>query len=182
MYGGNYITESRAVGTDAWRVSAGAVDRDGGELTAIALCSADPSLPLTEVSASGNVGEKQSATVATPRCPRGRALIAGGFSFGDSHNAFFADGFFTRKGTWAASGYGWFGSADLTAYGYCAKAQDTVDRSAFPPQPPPPPAAEGSSSSRWWIYVAIGLGALALLLIVLRLRARRRASRRARPS
>jgi len=182
MYGGDYITESRAVGSDAWRVSAGAVDRDGGELTAIALCSADPSLPLTEVSASGNVGEKESGTVATPRCPRGRALIAGGFSFGDSHDAFFADGFFTRKGTWAASGYGWFGSANLTAYGYCAKARDTVDRSAFPPQPPRAPAAQGSSSNRWWIYVPAALGAVALILLLLRIRARARASRRTQSS
>jgi hypothetical protein len=36
-YGGNYITESRADG-NAWTVSAGAVDADGGELTAIAYC------------------------------------------------------------------------------------------------------------------------------------------------
>jgi hypothetical protein len=175
MYGGNYITESRAVGTDAWRVSAGAVDRDGGELTAIALCSADPSLPLTEVSASGSVGDKESGTVATPRCPRGHALIAGGFSFGDSHDALFANGYFTRKGTWAATGYGWFGSADLTAYGYCAKARDTVDRSVFPPQPPPAPKeASGGDGTTPLIYVAAGLAGLTILLTLVRLRARRR--------
>jgi hypothetical protein len=181
MYGGDYITESRAVGADAWRVSAGAVDRDGGELTAIALCSADPSLPLTEVSASGTVGDKESATVPTPRCPRDRALIAGGFSFGDSHDGLFADGYFTRKGAWAATGYGWFGSADLTAYGYCAKAQDTVDRSDFPPQPPPaPPPDESSGGTSPLIWVAIGLGAVALVLSLLRRRAVRRQTRRSR--
>jgi hypothetical protein len=179
-YGGNYITESRAVGTNAWRVSAGATDRDGGELTAIAYCAEDPSLPITTVSSSATVGDGKSATVATPRCPRGRALIAGGFSFGDSHDALFADGFFTRKGTWAATGYGWFGSAELTAYGYCAEAQDTVDRSHFPRQPPPPPPEE-SSSHDWLIYAGAGLLGLALVLFALRMRARRRQAGRGRP-
>ncbi|MFL5906388.1 MAG: hypothetical protein ACJ75Z_02170 [Solirubrobacterales bacterium] len=179
VYGGNYITESRAVGTNAWRVSAGAVDKDGGELTAIAYCAEDPSLPLTTVSASTSVSKGKSASVATPRCPRGRALIAGGFSFGGSHDALFADGYFTRKGTWAATGYGWFGSAELTAYGYCAKARDTVDRSAFPPAPKPPakPAAQEQSSDGghdWLIYLGLGLAALALVLFLLRMRARRR--------
>ena len=69
MYGGNYITESRAVGTNAWRVSAGAVDQDGGELTAIAHCAKDPSLPLTEVSASASVDEGEAATATTPPLP-----------------------------------------------------------------------------------------------------------------
>src|SRR5207248_2577634 len=142
-YGGNYITESRAVG-NAWRVSAGATDRDGGELTSIAYCAKDSSLPLTAVSRSVPVAEGKAATATTPRCPAGRALIAGGFSFGDSHNTLFADGYFTRGGRWAATGYGWFGSAELTAYGYCARARDTVDRAAFP-KPPPPPAEETSA-------------------------------------
>src|SRR5262249_10930805 len=85
MYGGNYITESRAIGDDAGGVSAGATDRDGGELPAIAYCAQDPSLPLTEVSATGTVEEGTAGSVSTPRCPPGRAMIAGGFSFGESH-------------------------------------------------------------------------------------------------
>ena len=156
-YGGDYITESRLVGTTGWRVSAGAVDRDGGELTAIAYCAEDASLPLTTVSASVKVEEGQSATATTPRCPKGRALIAGGFSFGDSHRALFADGYFTRMGTWAATGYGWFGSAQLTAYGYCADARDTVDRSAFPKPPPPPPASAADDGGHLLVFVALGL-------------------------
>jgi hypothetical protein len=131
-YGGNYITESRAV-ENGWRVSAGAVDADGGELTAIAHCAEDPSLPITEVSASTEVDDGEAATATTPPCPAGRALTAGGFSFNGSHDALFADGYFNRKGTWSATGYGWFGSVDLTAYGYCLKVADTVDRAAFPP-------------------------------------------------
>jgi hypothetical protein len=182
-YGGNYITESRAAG-NGWRVSAGAVDQDGGELTAIAYCAEDRSLPLTMVSASTEIDEGEAATATTPRCPRGRALIAGGFDFGGSYDALFADGYFTRAGTWSATGYGWFGSAELTAYGYCLEARDTVDRTAFPKEPPPPPEGEQSSgddgNSNALIYGAIGLLVLAVLGLFLRRRqvARRRSARR----
>jgi hypothetical protein len=181
FYGGNYITESRAVGTTGWRVSAGTTDRDGGELTAIALCARDASLPLTEVSGSASVDEGESASATTPRCPPGRALVAGGFSFGDSHDALFANGYFSRRGTWSATGYGWFGSADLTAYGYCLKASDTVDRTAFPRQP-----AKAEEEESWvddhraLTFVGLGLAGLVLLGVLLRLRARRRLRRRRR--
>jgi hypothetical protein len=122
--GGNYITESRAVGTNAWRVSAAAAGKDGGELTAIAYCAKDESLPLTEVSTSVPQPGSTAATATTPHCPAGMRLIAGGFSFNGSRNAFFADGTFNDDGTWSATGYGYFGQADppgLTAYGYCAQ-------------------------------------------------------------
>jgi hypothetical protein len=122
------------------------------------------------VSASGEVGEGKAASVTTPRCPKGRALIAGGFSYGDSHDGLFADGYFTRAGTWTATGYGWFGSANLTAYGYCAKARDTVDRTDFPAEPPPPPPAEESSDedSHTWLYIGLGVLVVALLLFLRR--------------
>jgi hypothetical protein len=140
-YGGNYITESRAVNGNAWRVSAGATGDDGGELVAIAHCAdEDESLPLSEVSASVEVAEKESATAVTPSCPQGRALTAGGFSFNGSHDALFGEGYFTREGTWSATAYGWFGSAELTAYGYCLRVSD-VSRAAFPPAPKVEPAA-----------------------------------------
>jgi hypothetical protein len=181
VYGGDYITESRAVGTNAWRVSGGATGENGGELTAIAYCGQDGSLPIKEVSDSVSVDEGKAASATTPRCPSGSALIAGGFSFGDSHNALFANGYFTRAGTWSATGYGWFGSAELTAYGYCAEARDTVDRSDFPREPPPGPAPK-DDDDHTLLYV--GLGALALIVAALFLRrrqvVRRRARRRAR--
>jgi hypothetical protein len=168
FYGGDYITESRADG-NAWRVSGGATDRYGGELTAIAYCAEDPSLPLSEVSSTVEVGDGEAASATTPRCPKDRALIAGGFSTGDSHDALIADGYFTRAGTWAATGYGWFGSAELTAYGYCAKARDTIDRSDFPGEPPPGPAPNGGGDNPL-LYVA--LAALALLIAAIFLRRR----------
>jgi MYXO-CTERM domain-containing protein len=181
FYGGDYVTESRADGTDAWRVSGAAADRYGGELTAIAYCADDRSLPITEVSGTVSVDEGKAATAATPRCPQGRVLITGGFSFGDSHDALFANGYFTRAGTWAATGYGWFGSAELTAYGYCAEARDTSDRSDFPKSPPPSPEADDDRPV--WIYVAVGAVALIVLALFLRRRQvvrRRRGSARAR--
>ena len=165
IYGGDYITESRAEG-NGWRVSGGATGENGGELTAIAYCAEDRSLPVEEISTTVSVDEGKAATATTPRCPEGRALTAGGFSFGGSHDALFADGYFTRAGTWAATGYGWFGSAELTAYGYCAEARDTVDRADFPREQPPPP--DDDDQSRAALFIGIGVAALALLAFLRR--------------
>jgi hypothetical protein len=180
-YGGDYVTESRADG-NGWRVSGAATDRYGGELTAIAYCAEDPSLPVTEVSSSVQVKQGKSASATTPSCPDGHALIAGGFSSGDSHDLLIANGFFTRSGTWSATGYGWFGSADLTAYGYCAEVRDAVDRSDFPKEPPPGPAAADGGGDPTLLSVV--LGALGLVIVALFLRrrqvVRRRRRRRAR--
>ena len=165
IYGGDYITESRAEG-NGWRVRGGATGENGGELTAIAYCAEDRSLPVEEISTTGSVDEGKAATATTPRCPEGRALTAGGFSFGGSHDALFADGYFTRAGTWAATGYGWFGSAELTAYGYCAEARDTVDRADFPREQPPPP--DNDDQSRAALFIGIGVAALALLAFLRR--------------
>ena len=179
-YGGDYVTESRADG-NGWRVSGAATDRYGGELTAIAYCAKDPSLPVTEVSSSVHVGRGKSASATTPSCPDGSALIAGGFSSGDSHDLLIANGFFTRAGTWSATGYGWFGSADLTAYGYCADARDAADRGDFPNEPPPGPAADGGDSHTV-LYIVLGALGLVIVLLFLRRRqvVRRRRRRRAR--
>jgi hypothetical protein len=182
IYGGDYITESRIDG-NGWRVSGAATGENGGELTAIAYCGEDRSLPVETVSTTASVGEKKAASATTPRCPEGHVLISGGFSFNGSHDALFADGYFTRAGTWAATGYGWFGSADLTAYGYCAEGRDTVDRSDFPREPASGPPSEGDESHAV-LYVGIGVLAVALLLFlrrrqVVRRRARRQAPRRA---
>jgi hypothetical protein len=181
IYGGDYITESRADGTDGWTVSGGATGENGGELTAIAYCADDSSLPIKEVSAEVSVGEKKAASATTPPCPDGYALISGGFSFGGSHDALFADGYFTRGGRWAATGYGWFGQANLTAYGYCAKARDNLDRSDFP-LPPPQGPAPSDSGGKTWLYVGIGVLAIALLLFLRRRQVVRRRARRRRSS
>ena len=121
--GGNYVTESRAVGPKAWRVTGTGFGLFGGELTAIAYCVRHKGPILTEVSESIPVLAAQSATATTPACPNGRRLIAGGFSTNGSSNAFFAASSLNANNTLSATSYGYFGPApSLTAYGYCARA------------------------------------------------------------
>ena len=137
-WGGNYITESRAISPTAWEVSSNATGWDGGELTAIAYCARDPSLPLTQVETSMAVEHGGAATATTPPCPVDQELIAGGFSLSGSGNALIGNGSFNQDGSWSTTAFGYFGSApSLTAYGYClspadepaAAAQDSVSRS-----------------------------------------------------
>jgi hypothetical protein len=121
--GGDYITESRAVGKKAWRVTGTAFGEFGGEITAMAYCARHKGRVLTEVSGSTALAAGQTATATTPNCPQGRQMIAGGFSSNGSKNAFFAGSTFNPDGTLSATGFGYFGPApSLTAYGYCARA------------------------------------------------------------
>jgi hypothetical protein len=120
--GGDWITESRAVGPRTWRVTGQAFGRFGGEITAIALCVAHKGALLQVVSSSTSVPLGGSATATTPSCPGGRTLTSGGFSMNGSP-AFFAVGAVTRDNSWAVTGYGYFGAAPtMTAYGYCMQA------------------------------------------------------------
>jgi hypothetical protein len=120
---GNFITESRAIGPQAWQVSATAVGFDGGELTAIAYCARSNAPLITEVSASAPLPAGGSATATTPPCPAGLELTAGGFSLNGSQQAFFAEGHFNLDNSWSATGFGYLGPAPaLTAYGYCLEA------------------------------------------------------------
>ena len=124
-YGGNYITESRAISPTAWRVTAYANGWDGGELTAIAYCARDPGLPLTEVQASSPIEGGRSASATTPPCPPGLELTSGGFSLNGSGAAFVSGASFNDDGTWSATGFGYFGAApSLTAFGYCLRPAD----------------------------------------------------------
>lgn len=122
-HGGNYITENRAVGNRAWRVTATAFGSFGGELTSIAYCTEEKKPLLTTVaSPTVPVGDKQFVKTTTPRCPKGLKLTAGGFTTNGSPNALIADGILSKKGTWTTSAFGYFGAAPgLTAYGYCLR-------------------------------------------------------------
>lgn len=124
-HGGSYVTESRAAGPRAWRVSGRAFGLFGGEVTAIAYCDRQKKPLLTEVRRSAGVPAGTPAQVTTPSCPKGRKLTLGGFSTDGSHQALFSGGWFNKKnGNWTASSYGYFGpSANLTAYGYCLKTK-----------------------------------------------------------
>ncbi len=119
---GNYVTESRAVGTKAWQVSGHASGLFGGELTAIAYCVNSKRPLLREVTAQTAVGAGSPAAVTTPACPKGHRLTVGGFSANGSNQALFAGGSINPNESWTAFAYGYFGAAPaLTAYGYCLK-------------------------------------------------------------
>jgi hypothetical protein len=119
--GGDYITESRAAGTNAWTVSGHAYGTGPGELTAIAYCARMKRPQLVEVASSpAPVTAGSSASTTTPTCPSGTRLVTGGFSSGGSTNSLFAQGTMNPEGTFTVQSYGFFGpTPSLTAYGYC---------------------------------------------------------------
>jgi hypothetical protein len=127
--GGNYVTESRALGTRAWTVSGSAYTAYGvigqGELTAIAYCARMKKPRLTEVTSNPvPVNAGQAGSTTSPACPKGKRLVAGGFSSGGSRNAFFADGEMNPDSTFTTRSYGFFGPvSSLTSYGYCWPAK-----------------------------------------------------------
>ena len=127
--GGDYVTESRAVGTNAWQVTGsayiGSGTTGGGELTAIAYCSKAKGPILTEVpSMPVPVPKGQIATATTPACPAGLTLTTTGFSLGDSRNAFYGGNSLNDDGTTTATAFGYFDAVDnLTSYGYCQRTR-----------------------------------------------------------
>jgi hypothetical protein len=126
--GGNYVTESRAVGTNAWKVTGSAFTgtkfTGGGELTAIAYCVRHRGPILTEISSLAvTVPAGQNAEATTPTCPEDLTLTTTGFSL-DGRNAFYAGNSLNDDGTTTANAFGYFGEdPGLTAYGYCLRAR-----------------------------------------------------------
>jgi hypothetical protein len=120
--GGNYVTESRAIGTKAWQVSGASHGEYGGELTAIAYCDKAKRPLLTTVTANVPFPSGAMASVTTPACPKGQRLTSGGFTTNGSKNALFAGGSINPTNTWTATGFAYFGPApSLTAFGYCLR-------------------------------------------------------------
>jgi hypothetical protein len=125
--GGDYVTESRAVGSNAWKVTGsafiGSGTTGGGELTAIAYCASSKKRILTEVNSPPvPVAPGTNASVTTPDCPGNLRLTTTGFAL-DSRNAFYAGNSINGGDTTTASAFGYFGDANLTAYGYCQRAR-----------------------------------------------------------
>jgi hypothetical protein len=125
--GGNYVTESRAVGTNAWRVTGsayiGSGTTGGGELTAIGYCAKSKKPILTEVaSAPAPVAQGTNGAATTPQCPGNLRLTTTGFAL-DSRNAFYSGSSLNSNGTTTANAFGYLGAANLTAYGYCQRAK-----------------------------------------------------------
>lgn len=121
--GGNYPTESRAVGQKAWRVTGTAYGGYGGELTAIAYCARSKRPLLTQVSSPlAPVPAGGVASATTARCPKGRRLTSNGFSLNGGQQAWFAGASINGNNTATAHAFGFFGPAPgLTAFGYCLK-------------------------------------------------------------
>ena len=121
IYGGNYITESRAAGPRAWRVT-GSAFQGSGELTAIAYCVRHRGPILTETSGSSGLAASSFAAAKTRPCPDGRPLTTTGFSLHGSPNGFYAGSSINPDRTTTATAFGYFGPApQLTAYGYCLR-------------------------------------------------------------
>jgi hypothetical protein len=125
--GGNYVTESRAIGTRAWKVTGsayiGSGTTGGGELTALAYCVKRRGPLLNEVSSTSvPVPAGMNASATTPSCPDGQRMTTTGFSF-DSRNAFYAGNSLNDDGSTTANAFGYFGPTNLSAYGYCVRAK-----------------------------------------------------------
>jgi len=125
--GGNYVTESRAVGTNAWRVSGSAFigtgTTGGGELTAIAYCAKSKKPILTEMaSVPAAVPQGAGASAIATTCPGNLELTTTGFAL-DSRNGFYAGNSINSDDTTTANAFGHFGPANLTAYGYCQRTK-----------------------------------------------------------
>jgi hypothetical protein len=125
--GGNYVTESRAVGSNAWKVTGsayiGSGTTGGGELTAIAYCARSHRRILTEVASTpAPVAPGANGSATTPKCPGNLRLTTTGFSL-DSRNAFYAGSSINGDDTTTANAFGYLGPANLTAYGYCQRAK-----------------------------------------------------------
>jgi hypothetical protein len=121
--GGNYVTESRAIGSSAWTVTGTAYGGYGGELTSLGYCVKSKRPLLTEV-ASPPVAIPffMAATATTAPCPGKGRLTSGGFSAGGSTKTFFAGGSIGQDNTWTARSFGTFGpSPAFTAFGYCLR-------------------------------------------------------------
>ena len=125
--GGDYVTESHAVGSNAWKVTGsafiGSGTTGGGELSAVAYCVRHRKPILSEVSSMPvAVPGGANASVTTPGCPGNRRLTTTGFRL-DGPNAFYAGSSLNPDGTTTANAFGYFGAANLTAYGYCQRAK-----------------------------------------------------------
>ncbi|MDP9189166.1 MAG: hypothetical protein M3O25_07950, partial [Actinomycetota bacterium] len=126
--GGDFVTESQALTSKAWRVVGHAFGGFGGELTGIAYCRRSRKPLLKEVSASTTIPAGALGTATTPGCRGGRRLTFGGFGTDPAGSLFISDGTFNRNQSWTASAYNRSQApATLTAYGYCMTVKPVLE-------------------------------------------------------
>jgi hypothetical protein len=118
---GNFVTESRATASDTWRVAGTATGSwKNGEMVGIAYCVRSKKPLIREVSAETTIGRSAHGSATTPRCPKGRTLVFGGFSTPEDGSILFLGGSMDPGGTFTVHGFNQ-GGADgkLVGYGYC---------------------------------------------------------------
>jgi hypothetical protein len=118
--GGNFVTESRAISSDTWRLEGTAIGGFGGQMVGIAYCVGSKKPLLKEVSASTTIGRSSHGSATTPRCPKGRTLVFGGFSTPIDGSILYLGGSMNNNGTWTVNGFNQTATdGTLTGYGYC---------------------------------------------------------------
>ena len=126
---GNFVTESRSTDTDTWKVAGTAVGKFGGQMTGIAYCVRSKKPLLSEVSASVQIPRSEHGQATTPPCPKGRALVFGGFSTPADGSLLYLGGSINRNNTWTASAYNETATTgQLTAYGYCLRFKSLLKK------------------------------------------------------
>ena len=119
--GGDFVTQSQAVGNNAWSATGSAFGSFGGQLFAVAYCVKGKS-SWQEVSASAAIDPGATATATTPPCPAGRRVVAGGFNTSPAGAVFFGNGALNPDQSFSASGYNRSTApATITGYAYCLR-------------------------------------------------------------
>jgi hypothetical protein len=126
--GGDFVTQSQAVGNNAWMATGSAFGNFGGQLAAIAYCVKGKST-WQEVSAAATINPGANATATTPPCPAGRRVVAGGFNTSPAGAVFFGNGSINPDQSFSASGFNQ-GTAPATITGYAYCLRPTVPKTA----------------------------------------------------
>jgi hypothetical protein len=126
---GVYVTESRALGPKAWRVTAMGVPGGGkgGQFNPIAYCFKSKKALLKEVvsppatAIAGTVGALGGSTAkaTTPSCSKKHPLGPGGYSTPADGSVLTFDTNFSSNNTFSASAAPFLAGGPVTAYGYC---------------------------------------------------------------
>ena len=124
VYGGNYITESRADGPRAWRVTRLRLPRQRRAHRDRVLRQAQGPDPHRDLRLDRARRLTHSRRRRRRPVPPDLTLSSTGFSLNGSSNGFYAGSSLNSDRTSSATAFGYFGPApQLTAYGYCLRAR-----------------------------------------------------------
>jgi hypothetical protein len=120
--GGDFATQSQAVGNNAWSVTGSAFGTFGGQLFAVAYCVKGKSSWQEVSSAPAPLAPGATGSAPTPTCPGGKRLVAGGFNTSPAAAVFFGNGAINPDQSFSASGYNRSTApATITGYAYCLR-------------------------------------------------------------